>query len=157
MGIDWDDEALASAYRDSLTLCGAVLAYRDDEGVVVYEKANTFPILPPNGPGSDAYNRHLRQLADEEDERTDAAVRAARENSPEQRQRAELLALLDERIVEHVESHIADQVDELMDARFDDLAERLEHTVDRGTIEKIRALLRKRNATQTTAESGTRE
>jgi len=148
-GIDWHDDATANGLRSSLTAADAVLAYRQDDGSVVYEKAKDFPIHEPNGVGTPAFNRELQRLAEEEHELQDRAAQSLRENDPQHRAFQEMLSIVDARVAEHLDVRVTALIDE----RFDDVAEQLEHAVDRTTVEKIRALLKRRK--ENAATSGT--
>ena len=148
-GITFEDDALASGIRSSLVLCGAIEPRRASDGSIAYFRAARFPILKPCGIGTDRYNAELRRLADEEHARADEATRLRRENDPQHRSFQELLSIVDARVAEHVSA----RTEALIDERFDDLTEELEHTVDRGTVDKIRALLKRRK--ETAATSGT--
>jgi hypothetical protein len=91
-------QADASAYRTSLVLSGAMTARRFDDGTLRFKKAAEFPTWPANGPGTAAYDAQLRELAAEEERQRNRADEEVRRNSPQNREREALVALIDERI-----------------------------------------------------------
>jgi hypothetical protein len=91
-------EVDVSAMRFLLTSSGAVTATTNGSGETVYTKAAAFPEHAPVEPGSAAFDQQNRELAQDEERQRDLDAEEAFRNSPQNRQRAELIALIDERI-----------------------------------------------------------
>ena len=117
------DLAFASAIRHQLQAGEVVMVSRDAHGAVEYQRAATFPTWPPNGPGTEAFNRQLGEMQAAEHEARDRAAKVAYESSLENRQRSDVTALIDRRIVEVFGELIKGE--------------------DRATIERLRERLRK--------------
>jgi hypothetical protein len=83
-------EADVSAFRHALCGSQAVIATRNGDGGITYQKAPEFPTWPENGPGSPAYDAQLRELAEEEQRQHDRVAAEALRNSPQNQQREEL-------------------------------------------------------------------
>jgi len=87
-------EADASAYMEMLLTAEAVKA-TGQQGRVVYVRSKEFPVFEEQtGPGSASYDAELRQMAAREQEQHDRNAEEVRRNSPANRQREELVALV---------------------------------------------------------------
>jgi hypothetical protein len=95
-------EADVSAMKFLLTSSGAVTVGSDEFGATTYRRSASFPEHPRNDIGSAAYDQQNRELAQEQEAQHDRDAEAAFKGSPQARQRAELLALIDARIDERI-------------------------------------------------------
>jgi hypothetical protein len=119
-------EADASAFAFLLTSSEAVTVSRGDDGQPSYLRAPDFPEHPPNGPGTDAFDRQLREASEREQEEHDRVAAEVQRNAPQSRERAALVALIDSRI----------------DARLHELR----RAADGAAITRARELLRRQSA-----------
>jgi len=94
------DNAFASAMRSQLTGASAVTTRRDGHGAVEYRRAAEFPRHQPNGPGSEAFNKQLAEMQAAEHAARDRTAQVAYESSLENRQRVDMIALVDRRFHE---------------------------------------------------------
>lgn len=100
------DFAASSALLTSLELLGALTSSKTVNGLL-YRRSETFPDLPEdghNGPGSDALNARLEEMAAEERRRNEVRDREAQrafEEGPG-RERRELIALIAEVVREEI-------------------------------------------------------
>jgi hypothetical protein len=82
-------EADATAYMSTLCHAEAVVATRSNGGIV-YRKSDTFPEWPETGPGTRSWDRHLQELAEQEQADHDRVSAEVERNAPINRQRQEL-------------------------------------------------------------------
>jgi hypothetical protein len=129
-------EADASAFAFLLTSSAAVTVGRGDDGQPSYLRAPEFPEHPPNGPGTAALDRQLAEIAAEEQRQHDRVAEEVVRNSPQQRQRAELIALID--------------------ARIDAKVEELRRSGDSAAIARAREMLRRQTAGASASANTTR-
>lgn len=119
-------EADASAWRHQLVGSGAFIATQDPDGRITYRKAETFPTLPPVGPGTPAFDQQSAELAAEEQAAHDRDTEEAWRNSPQRRQAEEL------------DAHIRQVANEVIDARIDELRA----TYESAALRRARLLLK---------------
>jgi hypothetical protein len=119
-------QADAAAYRHMLCGSQAVIATTNGNGGITYQKAPEFPVWPDNGPGSDAYNRQLAEMAQHEQEQHDRVSAEVERNAPQNRQREEL------------DARIREVSGEVIDARIDELR----RTFESRAVTRARQLLR---------------
>jgi hypothetical protein len=109
-----------------------VIATPDEAGVIRYRKSESFPTWPENGPGTAAFDQQNKEMAEEEERQRDRADAEVLRNSPQNRQREELVAL------------IRQVADERIDARIDDLR----RTFENSAVTRARLLLRREQTTE---------
>jgi hypothetical protein len=95
-------EADRDAMRFLLVSSDSVKARRFEDGVMRYKRAETFPQHPRNDIGSRAFDQQTKELAQEQERQHDRDAAAAFKNSPQNRQRQEMIALIDSRIDERL-------------------------------------------------------
>jgi hypothetical protein len=121
------DGAGAMAERSSLLLAGVVTASAGQ-----YQRATEFPVWPDHGPGTEGFNKQLRERSDlehEEHAERDRAVQAALENGPFGQQRRETIALIRETVEEMFEEKVGELLRGLDREYVEELRERLRRKV----------------------------
>src|SRR5262249_11817152 len=101
-------EADASALAYLLTSSEAVRASRNGSGELVYTKAETFPSWPEYTIGTPTYDTQPRELAEEQQRQFDREAEEAFRNSPQNRQREEMVALVRQVANEVIDARIAE-------------------------------------------------